>query len=357
MRKAAFWVYVINGIIGAIAYGGLTQQQALKLCDAARKISPESMDITYYRSRQDFSKSEQDIRKLYEKIAFELDGPEDHSSVTPEERSKFIEHNVNRYFTTQKEGNKSKFHICYDKSHQRVDYGEYAASKTGSASEPLQDTNASYKSTYIIVPNGQESITRHFTYNDQGKPVLVQTSKGKGGLLDSTLINMNVTTMPANLIKVIKTELGDEGQKGIWEPNEAKIKLICNSADNDSPISVETDPNSPQTRVKIEIISCNSRRKPFAKSIMICDKNDYSIIYDIRNELSSTGDAINIETRSNFDTQGFPHNITSTEYDNHCQIKQINKYTVQDVVINRTIPDTIFRFDPNEYDIAETPAQ
>jgi hypothetical protein len=231
------------------------------------------------------------------------------------------------------------------------------APETGSASEQSQDANISYKSTYIKVTDDKESITRHFIYNNQGKPVLRQTSKSDGGLLDSTLINMNVTMMPVGLIKVIKTELGDEGQNGIWEPNEAKINFICNSADKEASISVQTDPNSPQTRVKIEIIICNIHRKPLVKGIMICDKNDYSIIYDNRIEIPTTGNAVSVETRSDSDAQGFPHNITSTEYDNNCQIKQIKKCIVQDVVINRTIPDKIFRCDPNEYEIIETPQQ
>jgi hypothetical protein len=62
-------------------------------------------------------------------------------------------------------------------------------------------------------------------------------------------------------------------------------------------------------------------------------------------------------TWSDFDSQGYPHNITKMEYDTNGNLNKRMIYQVLDVNLNGPVPEEVFEFNPpHDYEIRQADA-
>ncbi len=88
----------------------------------------------------------------------------------------------------------------------------------------------------------------------------------------------------------------------------------------------------------------------FPTTVLICDKKDYSRTYrtEFRIPTTTTNQVILLRECIDFDSQGFPHNITEIQYDKNGNFVKKSVYRIKKVELNPVIPDEIFKFNPPE---------
>ncbi|GAG22244.1 unnamed protein product, partial [marine sediment metagenome] len=109
-------------------------------------------------------------------------------------------------------------------------------------------------------------------------------------------------------------------------------------------IAIRSDPNAPGTRDIIEMGDPNH----FPTVALSCDRKDYSRVYHTDVRIPGIDQSMYIRECSNFDSQGFPHNITEIQYDIDGNFKEKSVYKIVKVELNPSIPDEVFEFQPPE---------
>ncbi len=335
------------------AFGKLSREQTTKLLSAAWKTPPESMDIVYFVSQQDYTIDEQELRQRYKKIVEEMYGPlQSQTSNEKERRDQTVELNVQRILREQQVGRKVRFHVRYDdKGQQRLDKVEATPSRIllkGSdkekfvAGKPL-DPNTPYEYSIIDTIDNSGGFRRFELYHLNKT---VQKREYNSSTSFSKFEGARFMMMPGGPSTILKIKTGDRHKEGGWDPNDIKIDRLCSDSLEGILVSIEPDKNNPDFKVKIEINICDKNQNPYLNNILICDKNDYSRVYSHEGIILETGQVITKETRSDFDSQGFPHHIVTIEYENTAKIKCLKTYEIESVQINNPIPDEIFDFNP-----------
>ena len=109
-------------------------------------------------------------------------------------------------------------------------------------------------------------------------------------------------------------------------------------------IGIRPDPNASGTRDIVEIGDSNH----FPLVVLICDRKDYSHVYRAEFHTPTTNHIIYIRECGNFNSNGFPHNITEIKYDREGNFKEKSVYNIISVDLNPSIPDDLFTFNPPE---------
>jgi hypothetical protein len=372
MKKAVIIMAIIScaNIINN-ASGGITKEQAGKLVAAVWKSPPLSMDVTYCVTFEDHTKTEQELREIYEKAYDQTHGPKEKlSPYLLKDRETMVQENVNNFLKDlQKEGGrKATYRIRFDGNCLRVDRADiWCCSKTNLADSnswesvlPGQtpDPNIPFQFSSVEVMNQNGTVER-FEYSHEGKSVTrrIINAKEKQDVMQAPITGFMMIPRAFAIKKMMSTSR-NELSEGPYEIDVAKIDQLCSSTLKGVNIVISPDENAPTTKEKIVMdFYAKDSNKPISKSILVCAKEDYSKVYynEVRNAV--TNRLLLTRACSDFDSQGFPHNVIEIKYDNEGKVKSRESYQIQDVHINIPIPKETFAFNPPaDYQIMETDA-
>ena len=120
------------------------------------------------------------------------------------------------------------------------------------------------------------------------------------------------------------------------------MNQLCSDKLEEISVSIQENKDDPDNKVTIEIILCDIIQ-PVVKHVLICDKNDDSKVYVFKSMHIETGRTLRLETRSDFDSQGFPHRAQVKQYDAADNVTVHQIYQVEKVQINKPIPEDVFQ--------------
>ena len=361
MRKSIFIIFTVFVINISMADDSElpTHEQALKLVEAAWKSTPISIDVTYYLTEKDYTKTEENIRQFYEELFdSEYGMDEDLSSEMLERKETDIRMNIDHDLAEQQQGGKKiKYRVRGDGKSYRVDrvYGSPGItirnSLKGIAQEEFIpekkiDENTSFEETFIetpVVANGYEL----YEYYHKNKIALAQKIKSSRTAIEDRKIS-NILKIP--YASILQTQLGTQKNNLATEPydiNEPKIKQLCSGTLKNIAVKIKPDINEPEAKDRIEISLYNDEKKEFLTSLLICAKDDYSKVYYSQTPNPATNNPpILTRTCSNFDSQGIPHNVTDVQYDGKGNVLLSENYHIEEIRLNIPIPKEVFEFNP-----------
>jgi hypothetical protein len=329
------------------------EEQVQKLAAAAWKEPIKSIDVTFYKYYSAVPEPVEQIRKRAEEYAdreFKGRSLDELKPYEIERRNKIIEANFKNWVENQKFPRKAKCQVWISGDNQRIDTVEVGPN------EPL-GPNTPFVHTFV---NTKDATTGEFvSYHYAGKmnTVFVRTTKWakeeitqfagipfRNALIlqlflgidqGSTPKSLNYIPDPNKMAELVKTGLVSiEPKKGAKAKGNKAV----------SRIAIRPDSNAPDTRDRIEMKDPNYP----CGTIMVCDREDYSRVYYMESCMPTTGKVMYIRECSNFDSQGFPHNITEIKYDKNGNFVERSVYRIEKVKLNPVIRDEIFKFNPPE---------
>lgn len=330
-----------------------TEEQVQKLVAAAWKEPIKSIDVTFYKDYTTAPKPVEQLRKMAEEFAdseFKGRSLDELKPYEIERRNKVIEANFENWVEKQKFPRKTKSRVRISGDNQRIDMVKGRPNESLGPNTPFVDTFINAKDTTT-----GDFVSYH--YAGDMKTVFVRTTKwtketiaqfagipfGTALTLQfflgidqgSTPTSLNYISDPNKMAELARTGLAN-----IEPIRGAKAK--GNKAVNR--IAIRSDPNDPDTRDIIEIGDPNH----FPSVVLICDRKDYSRVYHIEAQIPTKTQIMYIRECSDFDSQGFPHNITEIQYDKDGNLTKKSVYRIEKVELNPVIPDEIFKFNPPE---------
>ena len=326
------------------------EMQVRKLAAATWKDKPLSIDVTLYKQVIRPTKSTDEFREMYEK-AFDQIRPV--GSLRPNElevRDREVQQNVERALKEQEVGQKTKERIRIAGYRKRMDqvFGrpEVVLLK-GTPHErtmpeiPL-DLNTPYEMTIVHAGDPDQKDYTNFKYFHSGKTA--EISNAKSGRWKITDV-MELAQFPFDMRGILGRE-EQVGGRAVYVPDEKKMEIVSTTGSIDKTvIQICPDTNNPNTRDRIEIKTQGKLNDLVA---IVCDKNDYSRVYYIRITNPLTGTPLMERRCSDYDNQGFPHSVTTTEYGLDGEFKKKEIIKVEKVELNPSLPDEIFEFRPPE---------
>lgn len=317
-------------------------EQVAKLVAAVWKDKPKSIDATVYRTITRPAKSIQQIREKVENV-FAKDRsrilqkyePDSHArSIMLEKLNHMIEMNIEKQVEEQKTPRRMKMRIRISNGRERKDI-TYADTP-----DVLLGPNTPYESSTVDLGKGAVGEIRAFEYDHDANEATIDD----GGWAASHIEDF--TGLPLMISLGWKTFLGRRTSSGLYVPDSDKVQEIERTGLflDRFPLVIGPDPNAPATRDLIEVKDPEFPGGP----VLICDRDDYSRVYCIRSYQYKTGRLLRVREFSNYDSQGFPHNVTVIEYDADGKLKKKEVYTFEKVVLNPAIPDEVFEFHPPE---------
>jgi hypothetical protein len=330
--------------------GGIpTEEQVQKLAAAAWKEPIENIDILYYEYYTGIPEPIEQIRKRAEEIVDRVFKGRPIDKLEPyevERRKKNIEINFKNWVEGQKFPRKMKNRVWISGDNQRIDFVKVGPDKELGPETPFVHTFINTKD-----PNTGQSVSYHYA-SDMNTAFVDTTKWAKKtiaqfagmpiarGLQFFLGIDQGSTPTSLNYIPDPKKvqELARTGLASI-EP-VAGVKGKGNKAVNK--IGISPDPNAPDTRDIIEMGDPNY----FPTVVLICDRKNYSRVYRTEFYMPTTNQIILLRECSDFDSQGFPHNITETRWDKDGNFVEKSVYRVIKVDLNPSIPDEVFAFSP-----------
>lgn len=365
MKKVIIIVSLVFSVSLTVdASGSLTSEQIEKLVAAAWKEPPRSIDVTYYGTKKDSTKTEQYFRKVYEESAERMDGPR--GQLSPDEikdKERMIQMNVDIELAAWKDGHKAKRRIYYDGERFRIDwvYGNPETNFIGKDGEEViwpekkLGPNTPFENTSINVPDQNGGYLNYSIFHEDKKSIIIRKVKNMSGHEINRL--MSFTAMPTDL--VIKMTLGIK-KDGSYERDETKIEKLKIGELDSINVDIQPDKYKPETRDKIELEFINPSKQTTAKFTMVCSRKDYSIVYNCESRNLSTGKLVFERRADIFDSQGFPHNYIEVQYDNSGQVKFSDEFQIESVSLNKPIPSEAFEFSSPDYrvtDYRKTPVE
>jgi hypothetical protein len=329
------------------ASGVITQEQAEKLISAICKPSPSIFDITLNLFLQDYTKNEKDLRERFENKYEKIYGSMT-TNLVPDKES-FIRDEITYFMKEQQQGGrKETYRIRFDANNLRTDISyDWACSqiKFPDANQNI-DFNISFDSSIIETPDQNGHFNRYsYDYfiksSSIEKPTARKSYNRREWIINLALVPPYIT---------LKTKLGIPPTEG-YKLNTAQFNQLCSGKLNGINIVIENDEFFPETRDKIKLsFYPENPKRPITKTVIVCDKNDYSRVYYCGISKLSLVES----TWSDFDSQDYPHNITIMEYDTNVNLKKRVIYQVLDVNLNTPIPKKVFEFNPpKDYEIRE----
>jgi hypothetical protein len=330
-----------------------TEEQVQKLAAAAWKKPIESIDVTFYKDYTTAPKPVEQLRKMAEEFADrELKGRslDELKPYEIERRNKTIERNLKNWVEDQKFPRRIKSRVRISGDNQRIDLVKVGPN------EPL-GLDTPFVHTFINTKDANTGDFVSYHYAGEMNTVFVDTTKwaketiaqfagipfGTALTLQfflgidqgSTPTSLNYIPDPNKMAELARTGLASiEPIRGA----KAKGNMVVNR------IAIRSDPNAPDTRDIIEIGDPNH----FPLVALICDRKDYSRVYHIEAQIPTKTQIMYIRECSDFDSQGFPHNITEIQYDKDGNLTKKSVYRIEKVELNPVIPDEIFKFNPPE---------
>jgi hypothetical protein len=331
------------------ASGVITQEQAEKLISAICKPSPSIFDITFNLFLQDYTKNEKDLRERFENKYEKIYGSMA-TNLVPDKES-FIRDQITYFMKKQQQGGrKEAYRIRFDANNIRTDVSySWPCSRINIPDENQNkqtDFNIPFDSS-IIETLDQNGHFKRYSYDYFIKSAsILKSTAGK---------NYNRREWIRNLALVppyitLKTKLGIPPTQG-YKLNTAQFNQLCSGKLNGINIVIENDEFFPETRDKIKLsFYPENPKRPITKTVIVCDKNDYSRVYYCGISKLSLVE----RTWSDFDSQNYPHNITRMEYDTNGILKERVIYQILDANLNTPFPKEVFEFNPpKDYEIRE----
>lgn len=327
-----------------------TEGQVHKLAAAAWKEPIKSIDVTFYKDYTTVPEPVEQLRKRAEEFADEEFKGRSLDELKPYEiemRNKTIEANFKSWVEEQKFPRKAKCRVWISNDEQRIDMVKVGPDEPLGPDTPFvhtfintKDANTGDWVSYHYASDINAVFVDTTTWAEQtiaqfaGVPILtarfLQFFLGiKQG--DATK-SLNYIPDPNKMAELARTGLATIEPKG-----KAKAKAVIR-------ISIHSDPNAPDTRDIIEMGDPNH----FPTLTLTCDRKDYSSVYRIEGRSSTTNKIMYIRECSDFDSKGFPHNITEIKYDKDGNLKEKSVYRIEKVELNPVIPDEVFKFNPPE---------
>ncbi len=337
-----------------------TDEQVTKLVEAAWKQPVSSIDITLYKEIEKPPVSEDKIRKMFEDAFKDMEGlKENLSPAELEMRNRDIQLNVERTLKEQEVGRKIKERIRIDGHRQRIDQAigwPKMVLLEGTPHELVRPAvilgpNTPYDTTYVNSGDERKGDYTSFTYFHENKNAQI-TNNRKTVWTKSDIIEF------ARLASSFQGFLGvNKGtiEAPVFVPDPNKIeKLVKTGLLTDRTyLTIMPDPNNSASRDRIEIKDANHS----CGTIMICDREDYSRVYHYKICMPTTGKVLYVIECNNFDSQGFPHNITKIQYDKDGNFKEKAVYRIEKVQLNPVITEEVFAFSPPvDYEVVELDA-
>jgi len=319
----------------------LSYEQATKLVKAAWKEPARSIDITYYLTVRDDTKPEQELRQIYEEAHEQMYGPKEQlNPYMLKNRERFVQMNVERFLKEQQEGGrKVKYGIRFDANRQRVD-------KVYASPEKVLDANTPFEMSFIEVTD-QNNVSERYVYSRGGKTATRQIINRRAKFENSKI--MSFMMMPE--ARRLRSQLGTCVNGSHAEPydyyiDQIKYEKLCSNTLDSMSVRIQPDTDEPDANDRIELTFYNVEKEPYAKSIIVCARQDYSRVfyYDVR--IAATDQIMLVRRCSNFDSQGFPHNVTIIEYDVEGKVQFQETYKIESVRLNIPLPDEVFEFAP-----------
>lgn len=351
-------VLLVSSLTYAQAYRGNipTEEQVAKLAAAAWKERPHSIDITLHLELTTPPKPIEQIRQEVEgffdnernMIQQKYEPNSQGMKIMLKRLNKAIEMNINSWVKRQQYPRLIKTRIRNSGHNHRAD------SVTADAGEEL-DPNMPFDHTSVNSGERNSEDFYSFGYQHKIKKAIIEDESGwfardptgfvglpsgtastlqafLGGINQGTLTEPVFVPDPNKMHKLARTGLAK-----IEHARGTKVNVV-------NRIMVGPDPNGPGNKDRIEIMDPNY---PYG-TILICDRNDYSHVYYAKFCNRRTGKPFYIRKCSNFDSQGFPHNITEIEYDIDGKFKEKSVYRIAKVDLNPVIPDEVFKCQPPE---------
>ncbi|MBN2181413.1 MAG: hypothetical protein JW715_05830 [Sedimentisphaerales bacterium] len=331
-------------------------EQAKKLAVAAWKSAPRSIDVTYYSTIKDNTKTEEKLRQFYTELFENEYGPDE--KLSPEmlkRKEEDIQINVESELAEQKQGGrKVKYRVRCDGICYRIDRVDGSPSRTvgkGAALEQFMpgkklDANTPFERSLIETPAPTNGFVR-YTYFHGLKVAEIEKMNQSPTIVKNCKIS-NILMMPNALI--LQMKLGtrrNSSAAGIFDVNQTKIKQLCSGTVEGFGVKIIPDENEPNVKDRIEFSLYSDKNIEISKSFMICAKDNYLKVYYF--EATNPGaDKFPLFTRtcSDFDAQGIPHNITQVQYDAEGNIRLHETYKIEDISLNMAIAKEVFEFNP-----------
>jgi len=330
-----------------------TEEQVQKLAAAAWKEPIKSIDITFYKDYTKVPEPVEQIRKRAEEFADrELKGRslDELKPYEIERRNKIIEANFKNWVESQKFPRKVKSRVRISGDNQRIDMVKVGPNEPLGLDTPFVHTFVNTKDA-----NTGDFVSYHYA-GDMNTVFVVSTKWAKETIAQfagipfataltlrfflgidqgSTPKSLNYIPDPNKMAELAKTGLASiEPIRGA----KAKGNKIVNR------IGIRPDPNAPDTSDIVEMGDPNH----FPTTVLICDRKDYSRVYHTEVHIPTTNKIISIRECGDFDSNGFPHNITEIKYDKDGNFVEKSVYRIIKVELNPSIPAEIFELHPPE---------
>lgn len=315
-------------------------EQVAKFVAAVWKDKPDSIDATVYRTITRPAKPNQQIREMVEYVfakersrILQKYEPNSHArTIMLDKLNRTIEMNVERLIKEQKTPRRMKMRIRISDGRERHDIA-YADTPDG-----LLGPNTPYESSNVDLGKRASGEIRAFEYDHDKKEATIHT----GGWAASHIEDFG--GLPSTLSLGCKLSLGKKGSAKPLVPDQDKIREVEHTGILFDPIrlAIGPDPNFPAARDRIEVKNPDSP----GGTVLVCDRADYSRVHSIRSYQHKTGRLLRVRECSNFDSQGFPHDVTVIEYGVDGKLKNKEVYRFEKVVLNPEISNEVFDFRP-----------
>ena len=320
-----------------------TEEQAHKLAAAAWQERAHSIDLTLYVEitwpPKPAEQIRQEVEEFFEKEIAALG--ENPPPVLLQRTKESIELNIRRRMEAQRFPRLIKKRIRISGHNHRVDQ---VIAEPGKQLKP----NTPFDSTYVNVGPRDSADFFSFHYYHKVQHATIQDKSG-WGLTDPPRFAL----LPAGVSSSLRASLGvNEGTdtKPAFIPDPNKIQQftrtgILTVSTEELSVNIAPHPSTPDAKDRIAI------RYPKLASggtILICDRNDYSRVHHLEFSVPGSNSPLYVRECSNFDSEGFPRDITEIQYGKDGNLKEKSVYTILQVHLNPSIPDEVFEFRPPE---------
>lgn len=345
----------------AVPSNAPTEEQVSKLMAAAWKEPPHSIDVTLYKKITKPPKPVEEFRRMFENSFDKREGPKENlSGWGLEERNRDIQLNVERAVKEQEVGRRIKQRIRVDGYRQRTDqvigYPKMVLLKgtphERTRPEVVLGPNTPYEMSLVNIGDKRKGDYTSFAYYHMNKSARITNKRGSRWKRSDIARLAGLPEGISLWLQILLGQKQDTPTDPVYVPDYEKLKKLSTGELEKISVRICPEPNAPDTMDRIEIRIPRDSIEP--GTIMICDREDYSRIYyyEVRNPL--TGQLLFRRQCSNFDSQGFPHNATSIQYDENGNIKRKEVYRIVKVQLNPSIPDKVFKFQPPpDYEVTD----
>lgn len=327
----------------ALTAGPIPEEQVNRLVEAAWKERIHRIDALVYKHILEPPKSEEEIRQKHEESSQKLwDVYETRSVVMEQEqRDRQVQKNVEWELQAQKAGRRVKQRIRIDGARLRVDQILILPEMVLLEGTPHEQRrpateygpDAPYEMTFLYRDSSE------YRYNHMSRGLAIFARNKPPEIRDI----QEFTCQTGILQGYLGTFTGSEDP--LYVPDSEKIRRLAETGllDNDRWLTITPDPNAPDRNVRIQI---GQGEKPY--TIMICDKEDYWRVYDLKTYFPMTGKLLISRQFSQFDQTGFPHHAVLTEYDLNGNLHEKEIYRIEEIHLNPDFAPEVFAADVPE---------